>query len=249
MLEECDYVREAAAQESFRARLSVDPSLVIPRVHTSISTPRNMVSDRLRGASLAELAASAPPLVRNRAGETILRYVLRTAVIERVFNTDMHPGNLLFDEDGRVCIVDFGNVRRWSSTESDGWRVILTALVHGDLDELSRGFHMVGLADASAAFDAQTVHRLLVEHVMRAVVIDHAEPVDKETLLRELKLFGPAGPLRDLKLRISPPYVYGFRMYWGMFAVLADLGACVNWRRVVIDVLARAQASIDLTAA
>ena len=40
------------------------------------------------------------------------------------------------------------------------------------------------------------------------------------------------------QVQMPPRYVYGFRAYWGMFALLAGLGARANWRNVTIDILA-----------
>jgi predicted unusual protein kinase regulating ubiquinone biosynthesis (AarF/ABC1/UbiB family) len=236
VLSECDYRHEAEAHEWFRTRLADDPHVVVPRAHQTLTSARVLVTDRFDGSSFAAFAKEAPQDARNRAAKTIVRYVVRTGAVERRFNTDLQPGNLLFSDD-RVCFVDFGSVRTWTGAEADGWRVILTSLIRGDVDELARGVAMIGLADPAGAFEPAALHDFLANHLMRAVTEDRPQAIDKRVVMREIAHLGPQGRARQLGLRIPPVYAYGFRLYWGMFAVGADLGAVANWRQTCLEVL------------
>jgi predicted unusual protein kinase regulating ubiquinone biosynthesis (AarF/ABC1/UbiB family) len=238
MLEECDYTLEAAAQAEIGAALRDDAGMVVPRVFPELCTARVLVSEHFAGKTFADFASTAPQGERDRAAETIIRYVVRTTVLGDSFNTDMHPGNLLFADD-RVCFVDFGNVRRWPSGEGECWRVVLEGLLHADVETFGRGLRMAGLVDADQKADFRGLHDEVRTHLMRSVVEDRAQRIDKRLVLREMRRFGPDRPVETQRMRIPPLHVYGFRVYWGMFAVVADLQADVNARRVVLETLAR----------
>ena len=46
-----------------------------------------------------------------------------------IFNGDPHPGNYLFDAEGKVTFLDFGCVRRFDIDMMDQWkRMALTVL-------------------------------------------------------------------------------------------------------------------------
>lgn len=237
-LGECDFSREATHQVAFRRRLRDEDGVYIPRVEAELTTPSVLVAERFDGATFADFVRTATELERQRAADVLVRYVVRTTAIEREFNTDMHPGNLLFD-GRRVCFVDFGSVRAWPEAESDGWRMILEGVLDDDAERVRLGLVRVGVADEGSDVDWRRAHVLLSRHLLRVVTLDAPTQISKETLRREIALMGPRAPTGVRSLRIPAAYAYGFRMYWGMFAVLADLGATLNFRRVCAGVLER----------
>lgn len=237
-LGECDFAKEGAHQARFRRRLHDEPGVHVPRIEPSLTTASVLVAERFDGASFATFRRMATERERRRAAEILVRYVVRTTAIEREFNTDMHPGNLLFDGE-RVCFVDFGSVRAWPEAESDGWRRILEGVMADDAAAVREGLLRVRVAEAASDIDFARVHQLLRGHLLRVVAEGGPQRISKETLLREVALMGPNAPPGTRGLRIPPEYAYGFRMYWGMFAVLADLGASVDYRAVCASVLAR----------
>jgi predicted unusual protein kinase regulating ubiquinone biosynthesis (AarF/ABC1/UbiB family) len=244
MVLECDYTHEATAQASFRRRLEDDPEIVVPRVFEALSTPRVLVSELFDGRTFSEFSRAATQAERNCAGEAILRYALRTTVVERSFNTDMHPGNLLFS-DGRVCFVDFGNVRAWSDESSVGWREMLLGTIADDPRRVERGLRRLSILHAPEGSFAEVygqMSKLLfgVLHEPRAV------RVSKETLISELLRFLPSKHQLARELRMPPAYAYAFRMYWGMFAILADLGAEVRFRDITLDTLRALRRRFDV---
>ena len=46
----------------------------------------------------------------------IYRFVFESIITNGVFNGDPHPGNYLFDDDGRVTFLDFGCVKYFRTT-------------------------------------------------------------------------------------------------------------------------------------
>jgi hypothetical protein len=61
--------------------------------------------------------------------------------------------------------------------------------------------------------------------------------ISKETLLAEMTHFLPSHANAVRAFRIPPRFAFAFRMYWGMFATLAELDADIAFRRVVIETL------------
>lgn len=110
--EELDYRKEAANLAEFRAFFEGDPDIQVPRVHEGWSTSRVLTMERLTGRTLPVFAATASAAAKQRAGVAVGRGFMRMQYILRAIHADPHPGNYLFQPDGRVGLLDFGCVRR-----------------------------------------------------------------------------------------------------------------------------------------
>lgn len=108
--EELDYLLEAKRQTFFRTLHAGDPQIEIPEVIPSCSARRVLTTTLAHGTSLEEAATAAPPL-RRRYAETMWRFVFKGNLIGGMFNADPHPGNYLFQPDGRIVFLDFGCVQ------------------------------------------------------------------------------------------------------------------------------------------
>jgi predicted unusual protein kinase regulating ubiquinone biosynthesis (AarF/ABC1/UbiB family) len=111
--EEIDYTLEAQNLEDFRRRFVDDPDVVIPRSYPGWSTRSVLTMERLPGRPIGVFAATASPEAKQRAGVTLGRTFMKMFYKHRAIHADPHPGNYLFQADGRVGILDFGCARRF----------------------------------------------------------------------------------------------------------------------------------------
>jgi aarF domain-containing kinase len=75
---ECDYVREAEAQERYRALVADDPDFEVPTVVKELSTRRVLVTTWLPGVPIdAVLENGTPPEERNRIARKLLKLTLK----------------------------------------------------------------------------------------------------------------------------------------------------------------------------
>ena len=236
MIEECDYRREAESQRYFRELLADEPAMHVPEPIDTHTTSRVLTSELAEGMPFAEFCARASQADRDRAGVTIMRFVMKTVLADRSFNSDMHPGNLLFSR-GRVHFLDFGNVRRWSEPgEGSGWQAIIEAVLAEDLDAFRRAMLSLELVREEDRLDFAWAFEILSGRLLRCIVVDAPTRFEIDAVRRDIEMFFLDHPEAS-KLRVPPRYLYGFRIYWGMFAVLTQLRAEANWRRVAEDAL------------
>lgn len=109
-LEELDYRLEAERQVAFARAHRDDPKVAIPDIVPTHSTKRVLTSDLVDGQSLDEVR-NLPEAERAEYSRTLWRFVFRGVLVHGLFNADPHPGNYLFQEDGRICFLDFGCVQ------------------------------------------------------------------------------------------------------------------------------------------
>ena len=109
LTQETDYDLEAAHLRKARPLFREEDGVVIPRVFPQFSTGRILTMERLEGMHLTEFVASKPSQEeRNEVGRKILRAWYRLMYAGRMFYVDLHPGNFLVLEDGRIGVLDFG---------------------------------------------------------------------------------------------------------------------------------------------
>jgi aarF domain-containing kinase len=119
---ESDYTAEAAVQERMRTLFHEDDGIVVPRVFPQFSTSRILTMERIDGVHIDEFMARGPSLEeRNRFAAKILRAFYRMHCVARLTYADLHPGNLVFMDDGRLGVLDFGFVVTHSDEE---WALI-----------------------------------------------------------------------------------------------------------------------------
>jgi predicted unusual protein kinase regulating ubiquinone biosynthesis (AarF/ABC1/UbiB family) len=119
---ETNYAQEAAVQEKVRALFHEDDGIVVPRVFPEYSTSRVLTMDFLGGVHIDQFLARGPSQEeRNQIAAKIVRAWARMLYAGRLSYADMHPGNFLVLDDGRLGVLDFGFVIAHPDEE---WRLL-----------------------------------------------------------------------------------------------------------------------------
>ena len=111
LLEETDLLHEAANCNQLRRNFSDHQMLVMPAVYWQYCTSSVMVMELLEGTpidQIEDLKAANVDLARLAA--TGIEVFFTEVFRDSFFHADMHPGNLLVDDQGRFVLLDFGIV-------------------------------------------------------------------------------------------------------------------------------------------
>ncbi|MFI7533973.1 ABC1 kinase family protein [Streptosporangium sp. NPDC049376] len=131
--EELDYTVELDNLRGVAATLG--DGIRVPVAHEGYSTGRLLVMDRLDGTPVGEageLLAALPPAEREAIAGRLLGEILRQLVHTGVFHADLHPGNILLTEDGRLGLLDFGSVGRLDQSTRNALGMLLLAVDNND---------------------------------------------------------------------------------------------------------------------
>ncbi|MFC3983173.1 ABC1 kinase family protein [Streptosporangium jomthongense] len=131
--EELDYTVELDNLRGVEATLG--DGIRVPVAHEGYSTGRLLVMDRLDGTPVGEageLLAALPPAEREAIAGRLLGEILRQLVHTGVFHADLHPGNILLTEDGRLGLLDFGSVGRLDQSTRNALGMLLLAVDNND---------------------------------------------------------------------------------------------------------------------
>ncbi len=156
MMEECDFLHEARNLQEFRDflnRTGIDYATA-PVVYNELSGPRVLVMERLYGVSLSDLDS-----IRQYTDdpEQTLIQALNVWFLSLMacdfFHADVHAGNLLVLEDGRVGFIDFGIVGRISKEIWAGMDQLMQAMHTQDYRLMAEAMMKIGAADRDVDVD------------------------------------------------------------------------------------------------
>ncbi|HYB13958.1 MAG TPA: AarF/ABC1/UbiB kinase family protein [Streptosporangiaceae bacterium] len=233
--EELDYRSEARNQQMFARFYQGHPTIVVPEIVGELSTRRVVTSELADGARFAGLA-SWPQAERDLAAETIYRFVFRSLYQAHAFNGDPHPGNYLFGGGGRVTFLDFGLVKHFTDEEMRPLAAMAKNLcVDKDPEAFRRAMEQAGFLVPGAPVSTAAV----VEHM--AVFYDTVREPGPMTMTGEYasavtrRFFDFRSPLAAYA-RIPRSYVILQRINLGLFALLGEMSATADWRRIAEEI-------------
>jgi predicted unusual protein kinase regulating ubiquinone biosynthesis (AarF/ABC1/UbiB family) len=224
-LEECDYVLEARRQARFVELFAGHEAIAIPAVHLDWCGPRVLTTTWHDGAGLEAFVLSQPPSeARQRAARALYEFYVGTLYRHGLFNADPHPGNLLFSADGRVIILDHGCVREFDRDTVLALVRLSRAVRDDDARRIQAALGAIGMPKPTADFD---VTRGLLRGFFAPLLTPgrHAIAADRAVAMGEtVKL------KRSLmRMRLPGKLMFLFRIRFGLYAVLARIGAELDW--------------------
>lgn len=152
MLEELDFTKEASNIGEFRDFLrmqGLEDAVTAPRVYGDLTTRRVLTMERLRGVSMVD-AESIRAITDDPESVIVTALNTWTSMVMNMpwFHADVHAGNLMVLEDGRVGFIDFGMVGRVGENTFAAVGELSSAMAAGDYPGMARAMCRMGATDA-----------------------------------------------------------------------------------------------------
>ena len=228
---EADYEQEAANLRKARSLFNDNDGIVIPRAYPQWSTGRVLTMERLQGMHLREYLETNPSQEeRNELGRKIMRAWYRMMYAGKLFYVDLHPGNLLIMEGGRLGVLDFGFIMPIEGEEGELFRKMDRALTTGRLeDRLAANKEWCNIRDDET--DRQQLTERYADWCWRARYCGGVFDFGDEADFREgIHLFTELFRRRYSRSRQSTPVIA--RCQFAMRGILYQLKAKINIREI-----------------
>ncbi len=231
LVEELDYELEARNQRAFHAFYRDHPYINIPEVVDHLSSARVLTTELVVGSTWQELL-TWDQHERDLASECIFRFVFRSLYRFQAFNGDPHPGNYLFHGNGRVTFLDFGLVKHFTAAELHTFEsMVQAAAVHHDDAEFRRIIEDAGMLQRDAPVDTVVAGQYF-SHFYQAVREDRVMTWTPEYSSRIVRhTFDRTSPISQYAT-VPKAFVFIQRINLGLYAILGELGATGNYRRM-----------------
>ncbi len=159
---ELDLRLEAGAASELAENLKSESQVRVPGVVWPLTAKRVLTVEWISGTPLGDLAALDRRGVDRRAlAKLVIRNFLTQALHDGFFHADMHQGNMIVDDDGRLGLIDFGIMGRLDEQARRTFAEIIygfiardyrrTAEVHFEAGYVPPGHSMEAFAQALRA--------------------------------------------------------------------------------------------------
>jgi ubiquinone biosynthesis protein len=136
LLREMDFRNEARNLETLAENLAEFERIVIPRPVESYTSSRVLTMDLIRGRKVTSLSPlSLMELDRERLANDLFRAYLKQILVDGFFHSDPHPGNVFITDDGRLALIDLGQVATVSPEMRESLMKLVLAVAEGDASE------------------------------------------------------------------------------------------------------------------
>jgi len=229
--EELDYALEARNQQEFAHFYKGHPFIHVPAVFTEYSTSRILTTELVNGHMFAEVLEWSQE-ERNAAGEAIFRFVFRSLYRFRAFNGDPHPGNYIFHKNGRVTFLDFGLIKHFTVEEMEMFQgMVKAAVLDNDMQEYRRIIEEAGMLQLDAPVTTEDAGEYF-SHFYAPVRESREMTWDAEYATSIVRhTFDRTSPIAQYAT-VPKSFVFIQRINLGLYALLGQLGASGNFRRI-----------------
>ena len=106
--EQTDLRLEAANYTRFRDNFAGKPDVSFPEVFAELSGERVLTMQFVRGTKVDALPADRTPEFRAKVAQTVRMSMFKMCFEDGFVHADMHPGNMVVQDDGTLIIFDAG---------------------------------------------------------------------------------------------------------------------------------------------
>lgn len=232
--EELDYLQEAANIHTFHELFGDEDWIRIPRLHNRYCTERILTMDRLPGVHVDRFQHEGTPEARQRAAEGLAHLYYRQVFRHRTLHADPHPGNFLFEPDGRIGLIDYGCVKRFDEFWIGTYARCAMAIYADDHDATLEAARDLGAWDGQDAAGGEALWAYLrafgTGFRMGPIVLG----ADDEQLVDPIMRAGRQLPLHR-SVSLPPDILFLHRSLGGLYTLSRSLGGRVDYGAIVED--------------
>jgi ubiquinone biosynthesis protein len=178
---ELDLNREADNLRAFAKNFSTRSNLVIPEPITALSGRNVLTMKYLQGTHIDGIEPGSE--LGKKAALNLIEGAYQQVFEDGLFHSDPHPGNLLVLPDGRVGVMDFGQVGRLTTAMRSTLMLLGLGIVLRDPDTISRLVYRLGTTQERVDLNRL---REEIQHMLEGTLDQKLSTIDTGQVLRRL---------------------------------------------------------------
>ncbi len=248
LLEETQYDLELQRGTQIAEACSHLPNLYFPKYYPEFSNNKVLVMDYLRGKHLKEYLDTHPSQEeKNKVAQALWDFYEFQLHEEKAIHADPHPGNFLFDEEGKVGVIDFGCIKVVPEDFYVSYFPLLIQEVQENkplISNLMRSIEIIFPGDSPAVerelTDAFLNMTSLLSRPFRTETFHFTDEFLDEIYAMGEEIYKIPEVRRPTQPRGSKHALYVNRTYFGIYSIMSDLNAEINtghgaWRNRLLE--------------
>jgi ubiquinone biosynthesis protein len=142
LLRELDFHEELDNLETARKLLDPERHVVVPKPYPELSSRQVLTMEFFPGRSLRRIEPLSAEA--RHAVTEILQAACKQVLIDGFFHGDPHAGNILINDEGKLCMIDLGLVGQLRDDQRADLVTLIIAAVSRDASTIARVFLRMG---------------------------------------------------------------------------------------------------------
>ena len=131
---ELDYLTEAVHTQAFYRQFCENENVIVPQVFSDFSSREILTMEFVQGIRVEEFEEHNYSYEeRSRYAGNMLQAIYQPLFEKGLFHGDPHPGNVLFQDDFKIVLIDFGIIGRFDDGHRRQVAELITALSDRDV--------------------------------------------------------------------------------------------------------------------
>jgi len=234
LFEETDYIREGNYIEYFHNRFA-DEDIVTPRWIKEYSTSKVLTMTFVEGLHLREFLAQNPSQEkRNHFGQLLWDFFHNQVEQRDFIHADTHPGNFFFREDGKLGVIDFGCVKKFSQDFTRNYMQLLPTHLNQDMEEMRQMYIKLDIIRENPDNPEKEEEffkfcKNYGDVFARPYMNDSFDFGDKK-FKEDLNAYAKEMPIMN-EPRGDKNFIYSTKVHLGLYSILMKLGAEIDTRK------------------
>lgn len=180
MVQELDYLHEARNIESFRNFYKKRKDFYVPRAYREYSTERVLIIEYASGCKITDVKQLRswgldPRKIAERGMDIYLTQIFEFGY----FHADPHPGNIIIQQDGRICLIDFGMIGKMMKRDKLAFANVFVSMARLDSKTMAQNLKKLSIED-----DIDNTRML--EYDLQEIIEEHGSLSVSESSIEDL---------------------------------------------------------------
>lgn len=237
LLEEADYELELKRSIELTEASAHIPNLYFPSYYPELSSKRIITMDWIEGKHLKEFLETNPSQqARDQVGQALWDFYHFQIHELKAVHADPHPGNFLFNENGKLGIIDFGCIKEIPDHFYENYFALINPNIWKDESKMQHIFRELEFILEEDSPELQIffsdLFKKMVEILGRPFASDTFDFGEDGYVEEVYSFFEYVSKVDELKnanaARGSQHGLYINRTYFGLYTILNDLKAKVT---------------------
>lgn len=236
LMEETQYDLELKRGQEIADGCQHIDRLVFPQYYPEFSNNKVLVMDYLEGKHLKEYLQTNPSQEnKNRVAQALWDFYEYQLHTQRAIHADPHPGNFLFQEDGKVGVIDFGCIKEVPEDFYYNYFPLLIEDIQNNeaiVDKLLCEIEIVFPNDSQAVKKQLTEAFLkmteLLSRPFRSDTFQFTQEFIDEIYATGEEIYKIPEVRKPSEPRGSKHALYVNRTYFGIYSIMTDLDATIT---------------------
>lgn len=137
-LQELDFFTEGKTYDRFKNNFKNHQNVEFPKIYWEYTTSVVLTMERVSGLKLSEVKDKIDPQHRLELSNNVIETLLKMFIKDGFFHADLHPGNIFFEPEGSLALIDVGMFGELTEEQQERFILYWLAVV---TKEKKRAFH------------------------------------------------------------------------------------------------------------